>query len=271
MSIPLPEIDSTPFDSVALRYDETFTSSKIGKAQRASVWHELEQAFHLGDRVLEIGCGTGVDACFLAERGVHVLATDSSPRMIAVASRRVQDAGVQKLVAPVEVAAEGIGSLLDCQEPFDGAFSNFAAVNCVRDLDSLARDLHGLLRPRAKLLLCCFGSCCLWEIAWYLTRGKPGKAFRRVRSESSAQIGDGPLKIYYPSVRSLKRAFFPWFAFRSARGIGVLVPPSYLEPWAVRFPRLLQLSVQADSWLAHCPGIRVLADHVLLEFERCEA
>ncbi len=77
-----------PFDALAERYDDTFTMSKIGQAQRASVWKELERAFHLGDRVLEVGCGTGVDACFLAQRGVTVFACDASSQMIAVAQRR---------------------------------------------------------------------------------------------------------------------------------------------------------------------------------------
>ena len=73
------------------RYDETFTASKIGRAQRASVWKELGRAFRSGDRVLEIGCGTGVDACFLGDRGVSVIACDSSPQMVAVTTRRVKE------------------------------------------------------------------------------------------------------------------------------------------------------------------------------------
>src|SRR5450755_3636512 len=91
MAIARAQIGAAPFDAIAERYDETFTKSKIGRAQRASVWKELERVFQPGDRVLEIGCGTGVDACFLAGLGVTVVATDSSPQMIAVATRRVRE------------------------------------------------------------------------------------------------------------------------------------------------------------------------------------
>src|SRR5580700_6520470 len=85
---------AAPFDAVANRYDETFTSSSIGRAQRLAVWAEMAKVFRPGDRALEIGCGTGVDACFLAERGVQVVASDSSSQMIAVAERRVQQNGL---------------------------------------------------------------------------------------------------------------------------------------------------------------------------------
>jgi ubiquinone/menaquinone biosynthesis C-methylase UbiE len=90
-----PQVEAAPFDAIASRYDETFTTSKIGQAQRAAVWSELAKTFRRGDRVLEIGCGTGVDACFLAERGVLVLASDSSSQMIAVTTRRVLESGQQ--------------------------------------------------------------------------------------------------------------------------------------------------------------------------------
>ena len=59
MAFAQAQIYAAPFDAIAERYDETFTRSKIGRAQRASVWKELERVFRPGDRVLEIGCGNG--------------------------------------------------------------------------------------------------------------------------------------------------------------------------------------------------------------------
>src|SRR5215831_12344219 len=132
-----PTFSPAPFDAVAARYDETFTNSQIGQAQRKAVWSELLQAFRPGDRVLEIGCGTGVDACFLAERGVQVVASDSSARMIEMATSRVQKEGRQELVRPLLLRAEDILTL-PANEPFDGAFSNFGALNCLEDFKQLA-------------------------------------------------------------------------------------------------------------------------------------
>jgi SAM-dependent methyltransferase len=273
MAVDQLQFDLAPFDAIAERYDETFTSSKIGQAQRAAVWKELGKAFHAGDRVLELGCGTGVDACVLAQRGTAVFACDSSPLMIAAAQRNTEN-----------MRSTGAGSvhlqLLRAEEilslrkwgPFDGAFSNFGALNCIENLRPLAIDLAALLKPRSSLLLCLMGPCCAWEIAWYLAKGKPSRAFRRMQRQGVvARLADrGVVHVRYPTVHSLTRAFSPEFRLKSLKGIGVLVPPSYIEHQAARFPRLFKFSSLADSILGYCPGIRVLADHILLRFERGE-
>ena len=80
---------TAPFDAVADEYDARFTNSLIGRAQRESVWREMDRLFRPGQRVLEINCGTGVDALHLAARGIQVVACDASPEMIAVARRRL--------------------------------------------------------------------------------------------------------------------------------------------------------------------------------------
>jgi ubiquinone/menaquinone biosynthesis C-methylase UbiE len=269
MVVAPTQICAAPFDAMAERYDETFTTSTIGKAQRTSVWKELERVFSTGDHVLEIGCGTGVDACFLAERGVTVVACDNSQQMIAVASRRVKEQKRNSSVRPQLLAAEDIADLRN-DNPFDGAFSNFGALNCVEDLRQFAKDLAILLKPGGTALLCWMGPCCLWEVAWYLAQGKPGKATRRFRRGGvTARLAEGAtVRVHYPSVRLLARTFAPQFRLVSYTGIGVLVPPSYLEPWTNRFPRLFDLSIRADSLLGRYPGVRAFADHILLEFQR---
>jgi|ERR1700690_1639489 len=258
-----------PFDDVAIRYDETFTSSLIGQAQRAAVWSELAKSFHPKDRILEIGCGTGIDACFLAERGVQVVACDPSSQMVEVATRRIQERGLQKRVHPLVLSAEDIPDLSE-DEPFDGAFSNFGALNCIEDLSQVARGLAKLLNPGAIALLCWMGPCCAWEMIWSLAHGNRDKAFRRQNREGvTARIADGTfLQVHYPSVKLLANTFAPGFRLRSIKGVGVAVPPSYLEPWAERHPRLLELCQQFDSWTSRFPGIRSLGDHVLVRLER---
>jgi ubiquinone/menaquinone biosynthesis C-methylase UbiE len=269
MAATQQQVCAASFDSVAARYDETFTLSKIGQAQRAAVWRELAKAFRSGQRILEIGCGTGVDACFLAERGVRVLACDPSFRMIEVATHRIQHSGLQGLVRPRVLGAENLPSL-GSSERFDGTFSNFGALNCVEDLRKLAIDLAGLLKPGATALLCWMGPYCAWEILWYLAGRNRAKAFRRFKAGGvTAKIAeDASVHVQYPSFKSIQRSFAPEFRVRSVQGIGVAVPPSYCESWACRHPHLLELFSKFDSRLGRSPGIRSLGDHLLVRLQR---
>ena len=262
---------AAPFDAVAERYDDSFTSSHIGQAQRALVWKELEKAFPPGAHVLEIGCGTGVDACFLAECGIHVVACDSSRKMIKRAERRVSrlQGNARGSVDLRWLSAESI-SVLSTEDRFDGAFSNFGALNCVQNLEHLARDLAILLKPGSTALFVLMGPCCVWEVGWYLAHGNPKKAFRRFHRDGVAARLDerASLQVWYPSVRSLAHVFAPEFRLRLVKGVGVSVPPSYLEPWARRFPRLVRLGFRIDSVLGFFPGVRTLGDHMLLKLVR---
>jgi len=269
MPVAQPQFVPAPFDAVALQYDDTFTSSAVGRAQRLTVWKELARLFRPGDRVLEIGCGTGEDACFLAQRGVRVIACDSSSEMIEVTRRKIAGYGLQKFASPIAVRAEHISSLRS-SEPFDGAFSNFGVLNCVPDLGQLASDLASMLNPKAHALLCWMGPTCFWEIAWYLAHGDRKKAFRRLqRDGATARIaGAASVHVRYPSVKSLAKTFAPHFRVKSVIGVGVAVPPSYAEGWAERHPNWLRFCEGCDALLGKSPGIRLLGDHTLVRLQR---
>lgn len=260
---------------MAETYDDTFTASRIGFAQRAAVTRELDVAFAPGQRILEINCGTGVDAVYLARRGLRILACDSSPRMIAIARRRVARLGLEDHVEFRLLATEELGAIVRDQEParYDGALSNFAGLNCVENLAAVASNLARLLKPGAQAVFCLFGRFCVWEILWYLGQGKAAKAFRRLHPVGDlARLAEGvTVRVRYPSVPGISRALAPYFRLRRRKGVGVIVPPSYLESWAQRFPRTLAVLAEADRKLERWPPFRNLADHALLTFERTEA
>lgn len=269
MSAVQSNLGRAPFDGIADSYDTEFTYTRIGQAQRALVWEAFWDAFAPGDRVLDLGCGTGVDACFLAGRGLKVLGVDCSSEMIRVAKRRVSSCGRQSSIELNVLAIEQLERLQD-RAPFDGLISNFGALNCVEDLRGVAGNLARLLRPGATAFLCFLGPNCAWEMFWHLAQGNLEKSFRRWRKAASiARLADGAsLQVRYPSVRSLSDTFAPYFSLKSWRGIGVVIPPSYVELFAARFPRSISFAGRADVLLGRCPGVRGLADHILLEFVR---
>jgi len=258
------------FDQMAADYDGVFTRSMIGRAQRNAVWTVLNKTFQSGDHILELNCGTGEDALFLARNSISVTACDASEQMIQVASSRLRteapDASVQFNFLPIERLHE-----LQSATMFDGAFSNFSGLNCVADLKQTAADLATLLPPGAPLLICLSTRFCIWEMFWFLLHGKFRKAFRRCSGHATAKVGGFSVDVYYPTVRGLHQLFSPSFVMRSCMGVGVAVPPSYVETWIRSHPKLLSLLRAIDRIISTLPGFRVLGDHMLLHFERVQA
>lgn len=255
------------FDRMAGSYDALFTESAIGRAQRGVVWEALQRTFHAGDCVLELNCGTGEDALFLASRGVSVVACDASAGMIEVAelhkSRRFVGGSVEFRVLRNEDL-----TALPRTARFDGVLSNFSGLNCVAEPRQVAVSLENLVRPGGVALICISTRICLWEIAWYGVRANFRKAFRRVNGRTVATLDGIPVPVWYPTIRQMQRAFSPGFRLRSIQGVGLFVPPSYVESWARTHKRMLTLLERLDRVLAGWMLLRTVGDHVLLEFER---
>jgi len=293
------------FDKLAPDYDASFTATPLGTLLRQAVWSRLDASFAPGQRVLELGCGTGEDAVHLASRGVHVLATDASPVMAETARRKVAAAGLGEMVDVRRMSIEEVvGSHLPPTPPpgegrkealffpetassclpspgdreggagrgaggegasFDGAFSNFGGLNCVADLRRVAQGLAAILPSGAPVLVCVMGPFVPWEWIWYLGRLRPGTAFRRLRPGGVVWRG---ITVRYPSIRKLRRAFSPAFRLRRVSGVGAFLPPTYAEGWTRRHPRVLSLLDRWERRLAAVQPFPWLADHYLAELER---
>jgi ubiquinone/menaquinone biosynthesis C-methylase UbiE len=240
------------FDRLAPKYDELWTHSAIGRAQRDAVWRHLGRVFTPGQSVLELGCGTGEDAARLQQCGVAVMAIDSSPGMVRVARWRGIDAAVRR-----------IEDLQLVEGMFDGAISNFGPLNCVRDLGPVAEQLARLVRSGGWLVFSTIGRFCLWETLYYLSRNDLRRAIRRWGG--TATMSSDKVPIFYPSVAAIRRAFAPEFRLVHFAGIGCCIPPSYVKGIGRRQLRMLET---IDRTIAGIPLLRALSDHRLLVLRR---
>jgi ubiquinone/menaquinone biosynthesis C-methylase UbiE len=247
----MPGIRESTFDKIATQYDALWSDTPVGRAQRSAVWRRIDPLFKRGDFVLDLGCGTGVDALHLRSRGVSVYGIDSSAGMVEVARIR----GVDANCCPIE-------RLRHFDLRLDGVLSNFGALNCLESLAPIAGPLGRMVRPGGHLALCFLNRVCVWEMAFYLLHAQPRKAFRRLRGRASSSIG---AKVFYPSRSAIVSAFRRDFRLLKSYGIGLAVPPSYvkvLTRWEIE-----RLSA-FDQRFAHKPVLGSLADHRLYIFER---
>jgi ubiquinone/menaquinone biosynthesis C-methylase UbiE len=263
------------FDAFAATYDDEFTASRLGQLLRWRVWAKLAHYFSPGQHILELACGTGVDALWLAQRGVHVLATDGSAEMVRVAAAKV--AGEQRH-GSIEVKQVSLQQIISLQSPisnlqspistlFDGVFSNFGGLNTISEWRPLAQTLAGVVQPGGKVILVPMGPLCPWEIAWYAVHGQFKTAVRRFRKPGApAKIGQALIPIWYPAAARLRADFSPWFRHLSTESLGLWLPPSYLDHWVKRWPRLFDRLNRFEQKTARLSG--GWGDHYIIVFER---
>jgi SAM-dependent methyltransferase len=267
MNVPLRPA-ALAFDAIAPVFDSRFGAWRSVAAQRRAVHMALLQAFPKGGRILELGGGTGEDAAFLAEQGFDLLLTDPSPAMVAQAKLKLIPLGARAEIAAGEELEEFVSNHLSAGgEFFDGAFSNFAPLNCVADLSPVARALARLLKPGAPAMLVLFGTLCPGEMVTEVLRGRSQLALRRCkRGVAPARLAKREFQIVYHRRAAIVHAFAPWFALERRLGIGVTIPPSAAEPWISQQPHLLAVMERLDRVLAR--PLAVLGDHVLYQFRR---
>jgi ubiquinone/menaquinone biosynthesis C-methylase UbiE len=239
------------FDRIADAYDELWDGTAIGTSQRQAVWNEIEPLVRRGHRILDLGCGVGADALHLRSLGASPLGIDASAEMVRIARQR----GIEALHLPFE-------RLHELNERFDGAISNFGALNCATSLRRVAFDLARLIVPGGYFAACVMGPCCAWEVVHFLLKGMPRKGFRRFGSAPARWRG---VEIRYPGTRQIQADLRPYFRLVRWCGIGLCVPPSYIK--GVNEGCIRKLA-RMDARLYRLPIVRALSDHRLLLFER---
>ena len=123
----------------------------IGRPQ-AEIMRLMEQGAIVG-RVLDLGCGTGENALYLAEQGLEVWGVDGAPRAIEQARTKATERGIK--------ARFVVGNALELERPspsFDVSFdvvidSGMFHTFTDEEREFFVRSLASVLRPGGRLYL----------------------------------------------------------------------------------------------------------------------
>jgi ubiquinone/menaquinone biosynthesis C-methylase UbiE len=256
------------FDSVAADYDGPRGNNDLIQRMRSEMWRWLDRVFSPGDRLIDLGCGTGLDAVRLASLGYQVTATDWSPQMVQRTSDRAQSQNVANRVCAVNVGAHELQRLAETGS-YNGAYSNLGPLNCVPDLADVSQECARLLKPGGALVFTVIGRLCPWELAHYVRLGRFARArIRFARNVVPVGMNNHTIWTRYYTPREFYRAFRSHFTLEQYRGVCVFAPPPYLTWLQERYPRVHERLWHIDRRIAGWPVLREFGDHFLIVMRR---
>lgn len=264
------------FDHIATSYDEGFTNTMIGTAQRKLVWNYLEKILEQqpNAKVLELNCGTGEDAKWMAEHGAEVLATDISSRMVQLSKQKM---GMNGLVQKVECRQMDLNNIEEVigMEKFDLIFSNFGGLNCIdpASLDNLLQyQLPSLLNRNGKMIFVIMPTFCLWESFYHTVILKRKNIFRRLSNKPlQVSLANGKtIQTWYYSPGWIKKHLPGNIQFQSKKPIGFFVPPSYLNHFFSKRPWLLNMLRNMETKVSGIGLLAAASDHYLVHLQKTE-
>jgi demethylmenaquinone methyltransferase/2-methoxy-6-polyprenyl-1,4-benzoquinol methylase len=175
------------------RYDWAVRVMTGGRLDR--VKERIAEQVRMGDRVLDLGCGTGTLAVRCMQRGAHVTGLDVSEWMLAQAVKNAGRAGVGDRLTVVRESVTQLRRHFDAGS-FDLITSTMALGEFPREfLDHVFADCRWLLRPGGRLLIA--------DEVW------PERPMARAAYQA------GMVLLWIPQFLLLRRAFFP---IRDLRG-----------------------------------------------------
>jgi ubiquinone/menaquinone biosynthesis C-methylase UbiE len=258
---------SAGFDRAAASYDTDFTNTPIGKLQRQSVYHILSDILEQANpkSILEINCGTGADAIWIANQGLNITATDISEGMIDVAKKKTE----KENLTFETVGIEALNTHFEARK-FDLVFSNFGGLNCLsrKAFETFFKDITEILPSKGLLVLVIMPKNTLWEKIYFLSKGQLKNAYRRKNEFVIADVNGEKIPTFYYNPKETVTLAAAGFEMKNISPIGFFVPPSYLQPYFNRHPNMLRLLGTLEKGIKNIGWLSRFSDHYCIVLEK---
>ncbi|HEY4108861.1 class I SAM-dependent methyltransferase [Puia sp.] len=257
------------FSRQALVFDEYDAGNTIIHYKRQRVRTHVLSLLAPGSTILELNSGTGTDAIFFAREGHRVHATDIAEGMQARLREKVRAQHLDGIISTELRSFTDLANLSD-KGPYDCIFSNFAGLNCTRELDKVLHSFAPLVKPGGLVTLVILPRFSLWETAM-LFRGKFKTAFRRMlsgRKGAPAHVEGVHFRCWYYSPSFVRRELSGSFQQVKLEGLCTIVPPSYIEHFAEKHPVAWNLlRARENKWRDKWPW-RSIGDYYIISFRK---
>lgn len=247
-------------------FDEIYSNNTIINYKRTRVREHVMPYLKPGSRILELNSGTGEDAVFFAQQGHYVHATDVSTGMQNVL--RQKSAPYRDRISFETCSFTQLNQLKQ-KGPYDHIFSNFGGLNCTGELDKVLLSFDALLKPGGKVTLVIISPFCLWETL-LVFKGKFKTAFRRLFSSKgrSAHVEGAYFKCFYYNKSFIINNLQKPFKVLGVEGLCTIVPPSYIEGFAEKYPKTYKFLTNKEDKLKSTWPWKYIGDYFIISLER---
>ncbi len=255
------------FSKISTHYEELEHTSSLIVYFRNRIYRHLENKLKSGARILEINCGTGIDAVYLAKRGYKVLGTDLAKGMISIAKEKIQREGLEKHLTFRLLSNSELDKLKP--EKFDHIFSNFGGLNCSSpgELKQIFQIFPELLKEKGKITLVIMPPVCFWEWARILKGDK--KAFRRLKKHGTiANIEGEQVRTFYYGVREIKKMLQPYFYRFEVENLSFVGPTGNRIHFPEEHPKIFSFLMKFDPVSAKIPFLQGIGDYYIISAEK---
>lgn len=258
------------FGKQSLVFDDYDKDNTIIHYKRRRVRDHVLRFLPPQSHILELNSGTGTDAIFFAGQGHSVHATDIAEGMQKRLKDKITHQGLKDKITTELCSFTQLASL-ERKGPYDLIFSNFAGLNCTRELDKVLRSFGPLLKQGGQVTLTILPPFSIWE-SGLLLRGRAKTAFRRFlarRKGAPAHVEGFNFRCWYYKASYVKEIMAAGsFEFLGQEGLCTLAPPSYIEHFPERHPRSWRfLSRLEDKWKSKWPW-RNIGDYYIISFRK---
>src|SRR5712691_561061 len=261
----MPYDESAPraaFNLVADTIDATAVKNPVNFWLRSESRRELLATFPAGSALIEIGCGTGADAVFLAEQGRRIAAFDISDRMVELARQRVATRKLERTVLLWRGRLNEVTAELSRSRwcPFDGAYASFSLAY-EESLQDVARLVHSLLKLGARFVFTVPNRLCVSNLAAAVVRLRIRRAVERFEDPIWVTIRGTTVRVRTYTQARVRAILKGLFEVEGIAGLPVfMLPPSLYNPSFERVRAKLELF---DNHLARRFPWRLLGDSTL--------
>ena len=210
----------------------------------------------------------GEDAIWLAHQGCTIHATDISAGMQEVLQQKIKTEQLGNFIS-YELCSFTQLEHLRHKGPYDMIFSNFAGLNCTGELKKVLGSFSALLKPKGIVTLVILPKFCLWE-SLLIFKGKFKTATRRFFSGNgrTAHLENTFFKCWYYNPAYITEFLQDEFDLLDIEGLCTFVPPSYIENFAAKYPKLYEKLRKAEEAYKNTRPWRYIGDYYIISLKK---